>query len=722
MEVRKYRPGLPEWVLISAVAGIAAGAFFGDYARYLEPVGKAYAQLLAICVYPYVIASVLLGLGKLPPATAWRLFKHAWPAYVIGWGVALLAMILLGVAFRQAGAPAVLDSQAGLSGVDFISLLIPGNPFLDLTRNAVPAIVVFAFLYGMAIQRVENKTSWLEILLVIKSASVTIWNWVVFVAPLGVFALLASTAGTMQGQDIAGLFLYTALYLFGAFLLAFWLIPSFLAAVLPVGYREVLHELRGAFVLALVTTLSVAAIPGIIKATENLLDKCKVRDEMASDIIGTNVSVAYPMAQLGNLGVILFFYFCALYFKEPLSRGEQLLLPLLTLLSTIGSPSTTVDAVPFLATVFHMPESTLNLWVAAMPFTRYAQIALSVAGFALATLWPTLAFYGKTRVQPMRIAGVFVMGFAILGGSVVALRAIHPELLAPQRVSYMTYTLGPDVTEGVDVTVYSKGEDVPERPQALLSLDGLARIRSGGVLRVGYDPIVIPFCYRNNKNQLVGYDVALMYRLAKDMNVRLEFIPITHSTMTPMLRSGEVDIVANGVFVTAERMRMLSISRPYLKSPMALLARSAVADKLLDRKSIGKQTELKVACMVSPALLPLARALFPHQKVLPVQNYDALLTDPTLQVGLWSFFEARAFAMTHAGFTAVVPQGFSPFLVAYAMSPKAGSLLRYVDHWIEIQQDDGFAQKQYRYWIDGIPGDKQKRRWSVIRNILHWVE
>lgn len=722
MEGRKHKLGLPEWVLVGAIAGLIAGAFLGDYARVLEPIGKAYAQLLAICVYPYVITSLLLGLGKLSPATAGRLFRHAWPAYVIGWGGSILAMVLLGLAFRQPTAPAVLDSHSLISGSDFIDLLIPGNPFLDLTRNAVPAIVVLAFLYGMAIQRIDNKASWLESLQVIKSASVTIWNWVVFAAPFGVFALLASAAGTMHAQDIAGLFLYTLLYLAGAFLLAFWVIPAFLASVLPIGYREVLHELRGAFMLALVTTLSVAAIPGIIKATEQLLAKCDIEDEMASDIIGTNVSVAYPLAQLGNLGVILFFYFCALYFKEPLSAGAQSLLPFMTLLSTVGSPSTTVDAVPFLASLFHMPKSTLDLWVAAMPFTRYAQIALSVAGFALATLWPTLAFYGKSRVQPVRVAAIGITGFALLAGMVVAVRAAPPTLFSLHQGSYMSYTIDHALTSGVDAVVYRRREDAPPRTAALLAMHGLERIRNGGVLRVGYDPVAIPYCYRNAQGQLVGYDVSFMYLLAKDMNARLEFIPMNHRTMGPMLRSGEIDIAANGVISTAKRMRTLALSKPYLRSPPALLARSDVARHLLKRSYVAQRPDMRVACMTSPALMPLAESLFPKKQLVLVHDYDAMLTNPVLKAGVWSLFEARAFSLSHPGFTAVVP-GYlgSPFMIAYAMAPDSAALQRYVDQWIEVQQGNGFAAKQRRYWIDGIRTNKRPR-WSIMRNVLHWVD
>lgn len=66
---------LASWVLVGGVAGIAAGAFFGDGCAILQPIGFAYVGLLEAAVYPYLICSLLHGLGSLQPAKAWRLFK-----------------------------------------------------------------------------------------------------------------------------------------------------------------------------------------------------------------------------------------------------------------------------------------------------------------------------------------------------------------------------------------------------------------------------------------------------------------------------------------------------------------------------------------------------------------------------------------------------------------------------------------------------------------------
>ncbi len=45
-----------------------------------------------------------------------------------------------------------------------------------------------------------------------------------------------------------------------------------------------------------------------------------------------------------------------------------------------------------------------------------------------------------------------------------------------------------------------------------------------------------------------------------------------------------------------------------------------------------------------------------------------------------------------------------------------------LDHWIELKQNDGTFQDAYDYWILGQDAEKKELRWSIIRNVLHWVD
>src|SRR5262249_243012 len=109
-------------------------------------------------------------------------------------------------------------------------------------------------------------------------------------------------------------------------LVVFVLLPAVLAALAPLGYREILKELRPAFVLALVTTLSVVALPFVQKAAERVAVLAGGPEgEERADIIQASLSVSYVLAQLGN------------YFLYPLMPSPPLLLQLL--LSTQGAPA-----------------------------------------------------------------------------------------------------------------------------------------------------------------------------------------------------------------------------------------------------------------------------------------------------------------------------------------------------------------------------------------------
>ena len=97
------------------------------------------------------------------------------------------------------------------------------------------------------------------------------------------------------------------------------------------------------------------------------------------------MAVSYPLAQLGNFFIWLFILFAAFYYRIPIPIGDQFALPLVSLLSGFGSPTSSVDAVAFLAGWLDLPSEATNLYVGMMTITRYGQVVVSVMGFAFVT-------------------------------------------------------------------------------------------------------------------------------------------------------------------------------------------------------------------------------------------------------------------------------------------------------------------------------------------------
>jgi len=185
---------LPVRILLGAMAGVLTGLLFGEKAAVVSFLGDAYVQLLVMCVYPYLIASLLHGLGKLDSRTSMRVFQQSWHFYLLAWGVSLVFILLLGFVFPLSGTPKVIIPTSGDVRMNLVDMLIPGNLIASLSSNYVPAIAICAVIFGLAIQRAKNKTAILEVTEQIKNACILIWNWIVYIAPIGVFALFAGAS------------------------------------------------------------------------------------------------------------------------------------------------------------------------------------------------------------------------------------------------------------------------------------------------------------------------------------------------------------------------------------------------------------------------------------------------------------------------------------------------------------------------------------------------
>lgn len=719
-----YAARLPAWVLVGAVLGILVGIVFGEDAAVLEPIGMSYVLMMEIVVFPYIICTLLHGLGSLSPDTAWLLFRRGWMIYLAVWIITFAVIFLLSFAIPPVPPPSFIDANAQEKGLNLLQLLIPANPFVDLVQNHLPAIVIFSVVFGIAIQQIEKKDAFLSIMNLIRKASVTIWGWIVMLAPLGVFALFANTAGTLEPAALADLSLYLVSMIFGTAILAFWILPSTISALCPVSTREVLRDLQGAVVIAVVTTLSVAALPFVQQATEKLAKQLEIEAQDRGDIIQTTLAVSYPLGQLGNYFIWLFILFAAFYYRVPIDLGDQLMLPFFVLLSGIGSPSSSIDAVAFLTSWLSFPDKATALYVGMMTVTRYGQVVASVMGFAFICILVTLNYYGKLRLRPARLALSAIVSCAVLAAVTVTGRVAESELPVGQPSPYLTFRLPSKLTDDVDAVVETAvkgGRAVARTPTPSPSVSRLQEIRRAGEIRVGYNPNVIPFSYRNNEGQLVGFDIAYAYRLAADLGVRLRLVPFQWPRLAQDLAENRFDLAASGIYVTDARLQRFEVSEPYYKSPVALIVRAKTAERFLSLEAIEAQDNLTIAVFRDPVLVPLAERLFRKAKVKVLESYADLADHPEIDGALWTLEQAKAWAASHASYTAVVPKDMGgELLIAYLIPRGAHKLRQFLDYWLRLQRVNGFHDRMVRHWLDGQPEPKKTPRWSLLGYLVGW--
>ena len=82
-----------------------------------------------------------------------------------------------------------------------------------------------------------------------------------------------------------------------------------------------------------------------------------------------------------------------------------------------------------------------------------------------------------------------------------------------------------------------------------------------------------------------------------------------------------------------------------------------------------------------------------------------------------------AWSLIYPSYTAVVPEQFvTKIPLAYAVQLRNSHMLRLVNTWLELKQRDGTIQRAFDYWILGRGATPDVPRWSVVRNLLGWVD
>lgn len=118
--------------------------------------------------------------------------------------------------------------------------------------------------------------------------------------------------------------------------------------------------------------------------------------------------------------------------------------------------------------------------------------------------------------------------------------------------------------------------------------------KAGGkdVIVIGVDDKFAPMGFRDEKNELTGFDIEYAKAAAEHMGMEAKFQPIDWKTKETELSSGRIDLIWNGYTITDERKGKVLFTKPYLKNAqvVATLTDSDIAQlNDLSNKKVGLQ-------------------------------------------------------------------------------------------------------------------------------------
>jgi polar amino acid transport system substrate-binding protein len=132
----------------------------------------------------------------------------------------------------------------------------------------------------------------------------------------------------------------------------------------------------------------------------------------------------------------------------------------------------------------------------------------------------------------------------------------------------------------------------PKKDEVLGGDNSLQVILDKQRLVMGLDDSFPPMGFRNDKNEIVGYDVDLAKEVAKRMGVELVLQPIDWNAKEQELNTGEIDCIWNGFTITEERKQNVLFTPPYLRNAQVIVVKgdspvNTIGD--LAGKTVGTQ-------------------------------------------------------------------------------------------------------------------------------------
>ena len=698
--------------------GIATGIFLGEMTAPLKIVGEGFVQLLQMAVLPYIIIALISGLGKLKYQEAVKLSLRVGSLLLLIWALTLAVAYVVPLSFPNWASASFFSTTLIEPPQQFNFLeFIPSNPFHSMANNIVPAVVLFSIAVGLALMGIEKKGPLIAAFEILEEALKRVMKFIVRLTPIGIFSIAASTAGTMNVDQLSGLQVYIVAYAIAALLMTFAVLPAFIMLLTPLGYREIVGATKDALLMAFATDNVLIVIPMLTDHAKALLGKgigASADSESSVDVI---VPVSFNFPNVGKVLQLIFILFAAWFTKSAISLAAYFNLTLSGLLSLFGKP---VAAMPFLLDLLRLPADMMQLYLASGIFVaQLGTMASAMHLFALAVVGG-FAMAGALRFQWKRFVPVTALAICVVVAAVGGMRAYFS--LAVENAydkAKIVAQMQPLFTAG-PAKVYKSAP--PPRPMQP-SQSALKRIHTRGALRVGYIADNRPFSFFNAQGGLVGLDVEMAHILARSLGVGLEFVPVDRSRLVEQLNEGYCDIVMSGIVVTPERAEGVRLSGPYLEVTLAFVVQDYRRGEFSSREALQNLEALKLAILDIPYFISFVREHLPKAQLVIVNSASEFFEfkGKALDGFIYTAEEGSAWSLLYPEYTVVVPPPPIALPLSYAMARGDGDLLDYVNALVELKKADGTLKKLYDYWVLGQFAANRQRRWSVIRDVLHWV-
>jgi proton glutamate symport protein len=385
----KSAPVLP--ILIAMIVGGFTGWLLHDHGGadaafggvkvipLLDLIGTMFVNLLKMLIVPLILSSVITGVAKLGSGPdLGRLGSKTVGFYVVTTFIAvLIALTLVNIVEpgikdgepQRANLALTADAAEVTEGVkhraetsilDTFKGVVPANLIEAAANTKLLSMVFFAVLFGFFLARIEQPhqgtvfSFWHGIFEIMMRITV----WVMRLAPIGVFALIAKIVAVSGFASTISLLRFTGCVVAGLILFGFVALPILLATVARVNPWRIYPAMAPALLTAFSTASSSATLPLSLQCLER---NAKVSERIAGFVMPLGASVNHAGSALYECAAAMFIAQAYGLHLSFMTQFTVVILALVTSMGIAGIPAASLVGIAVILAAVGLPAEAIGV-------------------------------------------------------------------------------------------------------------------------------------------------------------------------------------------------------------------------------------------------------------------------------------------------------------------------------------------------------------------------
>ena len=223
----------------------------------------------------------------------------------------------------------------------------------------------------------------------------------------------------------------------------------------------------------------------------------------------------------------------------------------------------------------------------------------------------------------------------------------------------------------------------------------------------------------------MGYDIDLAHALAEDLKVRIEFIPFDWENLSQLVADDYFDIAMSGIVILPGSLRKMVFSDAYMYTNWAFVVKDHLRNEFSSLENIKNTQGLAIGLSAENETAFDVQRHFSNAKAVKLDSASEFFQPDQQNIDclLISAEAGSAWTLLYPDYQVVVPKPMIGIqLLGYPVAGGDQDLLNYLNSWIDIAVKGKFVDELFDHWILGRGAEEKQPRWSVIRDVLHWVD